>query len=177
MTSVQCLDIKNSKSRHQNKAIRLTTSNSNVATIVTTIEKIGKFSDNTRLQCCDISHDIKEATRATILGFLKSLFFATFSRPNEKILEGVKRTWEEEEKCSRASPLTLTGITKGLKNEGKETKVETKEEEGDDRGSEQARFESPIQERQERQKSLSPIYNLYPEVKETHQEPVENSGQ
>ena len=73
------------------------------------------------------------------------------------ILGGVKGTWEEEKTCSRASPLTLTGITKGQKNKGKEKKVETKEEEGDDRGNEQAHLESLFQERQESQRSLSPI--------------------
>ena len=56
----------------------------------------------------------------------------------------MKGNWEEEETCSRASPLTLTGITKGLKNKGKKKKVETEEEEGDDRGNEQAHLESPV---------------------------------
>ena len=32
------------------------------------------------------------------------------------ILGGVEGDWEEEENYSRTSPLTLTGITKGLKN-------------------------------------------------------------
>ena len=58
--------------------------------------------------------------------------------------------WEEEETCTRASPWTLNGVTKGLKNRGKEKEVETEEEEGDDRGNEEARFESPIQERPQR---------------------------
>ena len=73
------------------------------------------------------------------------------------ILGGVEGDWEEEETCSRVSLLTLTGITKGLKNKGKENEVETEEEEGDDRGNEQAHLESPFQERQERQRSLRPI--------------------
>ena len=59
------------------------------------------------------------------------------------ILGGVKGTWEDEETCPRASPLTLTRITKGLKNRGKETGVETEEEEeGDDRENEQIQLES-----------------------------------
>ena len=53
------------------------------------------------------------------------------------ILGSVEGDWEEEETCPRASPLTLTGITKGPKNRGKEIEVETKEEEGDDREIEQ----------------------------------------
>ena len=77
----------------------------------------------------------------------------------------------------QSSPLTLTGITKGPKNKGKEKEVETEEEVGDDRGNEQAHLESSVQERQERQRSLSPIWNLSPDVREIHQEPVESSWQ
>ena len=64
--------------------------------------------------------------------------------------------WEDEETCPRASPLTLTGITKGLKNKAKETKVETEEEEGDDRENEQVQLESLAQEQQERQGDFAP---------------------
>ena len=35
------------------------------------------------------------------------------------ILGGVNADQEEEETCPKASPLTLTGITKGLKNKGR----------------------------------------------------------
>ena len=44
------------------------------------------------------------------------------------ILGGVKGDREEEETCPRASPLTLTGITKGPKKKGNETKVKNEEE-------------------------------------------------
>ena len=54
----------------------------------------------------------------------------------------MKGTWEEEETCFRASPLTLTGITKGPKYKGKEKEVETEKEEGDNKGNEQAHLES-----------------------------------
>ena len=67
------------------------------------------------------------------------------------ILGGVEGDWEEEETCSRASPLTLTRITKGPKNKGKEKEVEIEEEERDDKGNKQAHLESIVQERQERQ--------------------------
>ena len=58
------------------------------------------------------------------------------------ILGGAKGTWEEKETCPKSSPLTLMGITKGLKNKVKETEVETKKEEGDDRENEQVHLES-----------------------------------
>ena len=35
------------------------------------------------------------------------------------IKEGVEEEWGTEETYSKASPLTLTGVTKGLKNRGK----------------------------------------------------------
>ena len=57
------------------------------------------------------------------------------------ILGGMEGDWEEEETCPKASPLTLTGVTKGLKNRSKEKKVETKEE-GDDRENEQVQLGS-----------------------------------
>ena len=45
------------------------------------------------------------------------------------ILGGVKGTWEEEERCPKTSPLTLTGITRALSNKGKKKLQEIEEEE------------------------------------------------
>ena len=47
------------------------------------------------------------------------------------ILGSVEGDWEVEETCSKASPLTLTGIIKGPKNRGKVKKVEDEKDEGD----------------------------------------------
>ena len=41
------------------------------------------------------------------------------------ILGGVEEDWEEEENYPRTSPLTLTGITKGPKNRGREREAES----------------------------------------------------
>ena len=46
------------------------------------------------------------------------------------LLGGVKERWEKGETYLRASPLTLTGVTKGLKNRGKEKEIEVEEEKG-----------------------------------------------
>ena len=35
------------------------------------------------------------------------------------IRAGVKGVWEEEEECPKASPLTLTGVSKGQRNQKK----------------------------------------------------------
>ena len=91
----------------------------------------------------------------SILSYYKSKYKGLIPHPATIsrlcILGGVKGIWEKEETCSRASPLTLTGITKGPKNKSKEKEVETKEEEGDDKGNEKTHLESPVQERQERE--------------------------
>ena len=45
---------------------------------------------------------------------------------------GVKGSWEEEEKCPKVSPLTLTGVSKGLRNQKKKgviIEAESREEE------------------------------------------------
>ena len=59
------------------------------------------------------------------------------------ILRGINGDWEKEETCLRASPLTLTRITKGSKDRDRETEIETTEEERDNRENEQVPFESP----------------------------------
>ena len=91
------------------------------------------------------------------------------------VLGGVEGDWEEEETCPKASPLTLTGVTKGPKNRGKEKEIEIEEEEGDEREIELAQLESPDREQQERQGNLSCIWNATPDVREIHQEPTESS--
>ena len=45
------------------------------------------------------------------------------------ILGGVEGDWDKEANYSRTSPLTLTGITKGPKNRGREREVEAAREE------------------------------------------------
>ena len=55
--------------------------------------------------------------------------------------------------------------------------METEEVEVDERDNESIQWECPPQEQQEIQRSLSPIWNVSPNVRETHQETVESSGQ
>ena len=73
--------------------------------------------------------------------------------------------------------MTLTRVKKGHKNRRKEKEIETEEEEeGDERNNEPIQLESRTQEQQEIQRSLSPIWNVSPDVKETHQETTESLG-
>ena len=54
------------------------------------------------------------------------------------LLRGVDEEWGKEETYPRASPLTLTGVTKGPKNRGTEKEIEAEEERGKDRYNESA---------------------------------------
>ena len=89
------------------------------------------------------------------------------------ILGGVKGTWEEEERCPKTFPLTLTGITRAPSYTGKKMLQEVEEEE-------ERRVEIPKhamvlsidRRREERQKSLSSRWNLSPDVREHNKELV-----
>ena len=58
----------------------------------------------------------------------------------------VEDDWEEEENCPRTSPLTLTGITKGLKNSGRGREVEIERDDRDDVEIYQIQIESEAQD-------------------------------
>ena len=60
------------------------------------------------------------------------------------LLRGVVAEWGKEETYPRASPLTLTGVTKGPKNRGK-----GKEERGNEKCNEPTQWESPPQGQQD----------------------------
>ena len=95
------------------------------------------------------------------------------------ILGKVKGTWEEEEKCPRTSPLTLTGITRPLpsKEKGKAKEIEEEDKEKREENTEQAIVVSLVKGREERQRNLSPVWNLSPNVRDYHHEPAESSKQ
>ena len=69
---------------------------------------------------------------------------------------GVEEEWGIEETCPRASPLTLTDITKGPKNRGKGKEKETEEEKGNEGCTELEQWESqcPLQSDAQRSQSL-----------------------
>ena len=64
------------------------------------------------------------------------------------ILGGMEGDREEEENCLRTSPSTLTGITKGPKNRGKEREAEIERENRDDVQIHQIQIESEALEQQ-----------------------------
>ena len=89
------------------------------------------------------------------------------------ILAGVKGVWEEEEKCPRVSPLTLTGVTRGPK--GKRQKevvaadIEAEQEvneENQGREIEEVSDNTIPEMTEEESTRVSPITHFFPEVQE-----------
>ena len=66
------------------------------------------------------------------------------------ILGGVQGDWDEEEKCPRTSPITLTRITKGPKNRGSGREAEAVREEEEPAGVQQPHLDSEAPELQQR---------------------------
>ena len=85
------------------------------------------------------------------------------------ILGGVEGDWEEEENCPRNSPMTLTGITKGPKNRGKEREAKVARGKEENIEINQIQLESEALEQQHRQRSVSPILTLSLDVRQAHQ--------
>ena len=90
---------------------------------------------------------------------------------------GVDEEWGIEETYPRASPLTLTGVTKGPKNKGKGEKKETKEEKGNEECTELEQWESPSQMQLEFQESQNPFWNAPPGLRQTQHGQAEGLGQ
>ena len=85
---------------------------------------------------------------------------------------GVKGSWEEEERCPRVPPLTLTGVTKGPKGKKqKEVMVSEDEKEQEintkaDRREEEVMPDSILPEAEEEPLRISPTYPSSSEVRE-----------
>ena len=62
---------------------------------------------------------------------------------SHRLLGVVDEERGKEKTYPRASPLTLTGVTKGLKNRGKYKEIEVEKERGKERYNEPAQWESP----------------------------------
>ena len=93
---------------------------------------------------------------------------------------GVKGNWEEEERCPRVSPLTLTGVTRGPKGKRqKEVMVVDAETEQETNAENDRREMEEVPDRvlpkaEEEPLRVSPTYLLFPEVQE--QVPAQTEG-
>ena len=74
-------------------------------------------------------------------------------------------------------PSNLTGITKPLISKGKEKVQEIQEKYINEKENEQAAVVSSVKEREERQRSMSLIWNLSLDAREYHQETAGSSRQ
>ena len=90
---------------------------------------------------------------------------------------GVEEEWGTKETYTRASPLTLTRVTKGPKHRGKGKEKEVEEEKEYEGYNEPEQCESPAPMQQEAQRSQSPFENASLELRQIHQEQAEGSGQ
>ena len=90
---------------------------------------------------------------------------------------GVDEKWGIEETYPRVSPLTLTGITKGLKNRGKGKEKETEVEKENEVCIEPEQWESQTPMQPKAQRSQSQFWNAPPELRQTHHEQAKSSGQ
>ena len=84
---------------------------------------------------------------------------------------GVKVNWEEEERCPRVSPLTLTGVTRGPKGKKQKEVIVLDEETGQEIDTETDRREmevpdSILPKAEEEPFRTSPTYPLSPEIQE-----------
>ena len=84
------------------------------------------------------------------------------------ILAGVRGSWDEEETCPKASPLTLTGVTKGLRNKKQKGIVELEEEpteENDNREMEIVPEQIPSAKEEKIPFRMSPLSHSGPELR------------
>ena len=94
------------------------------------------------------------------------------------IFAGVRGSWDEKETCPKVSPLTLIGVTKGLRNKKQQrmVEIEAKPAEDDDHKEMEAIPEkiSPAEE-EEVHLRLSPLSHSYPDMTKNFPEPAESS--
>ena len=94
------------------------------------------------------------------------------------ILARVRGSWDEEETCPKASPLTLTGVTKGPRNKKKKGIVELEvepAEENDNREMETVPEQIPPAEEEELPFKMSPLSHSEPKLREDFPELAESS--
>ena len=90
----------------------------------------------------------------------------------------MKGIWEEEEVCTRVSPLTLTRVTKGPRNRKKKRIIEMEAEpiEGNDNMEiENFLTKTPSAKEEEMQCRMSPLSHSFPDMRENFHETAEIS--
>ena len=94
------------------------------------------------------------------------------------IFVGVRGSWDEEETCPKASPLTLIGVKKGPRNKRQKGMVEVEVEpieENDNREMETIPEQIPPAEEEEMHFKISPLTHSYPDMTENFPDQAESS--
>ena len=94
------------------------------------------------------------------------------------IFVGVRGSWDEEETFPKVSPLTLTRVTKGLRNKKQKGMVEVEAEPAEENGNREMEtipVQIPPTEEEEMHFKMSPLSNSYPDMTENFPEQSESS--
>ena len=94
------------------------------------------------------------------------------------IFVGVRGSSDEEETYPKVSPLTLTGVTKGSRNQKQQRMVEVEAEpaeENDHRDMEAIPKQNPLAEEEEVHFRMSPLIDSYPDMTENFPKLEESS--
>ena len=125
--------------------------------------------------------NVRKIIEKSILDYFSSKYRGLIPHPTTItrlcILGGIEGTWEEEERCTKTSPLTLINFTRPSLGKDKGKIKEMEEENKESRENEQAIAVSSIKEREERPRNLSPIWNPSLDDRDYNQELAEGSGQ
>ena len=94
------------------------------------------------------------------------------------IFAGVRVSWDEEETCPKASPLTLTRVTKGPRNKRQKGMVGVEVESAKKNGNKEMETipeKIPPVEEEEMPFKMSPLSHFYPNMTENFPKQVESS--
>ena len=94
------------------------------------------------------------------------------------ISAGVRGSWDEEETCPKASPLTLTSVTKGPMNKNQKGMVESEAELAEENGNREMETipeQIPPAEEEEMPFRMSPLSHSYPDMTKNFPEQEESS--
>ena len=123
--------------------------------------------------------NVRKIIEKSILSYSKRNYKGLIPYPttitSHCLLGGIEAKWGKEETYPRASPLTLTGVTKGPRNRGKGKEIEVEEERGYEKCNELASSKSPPQRQQDFQESQSPNKNAFSYLRQTRQKQAEGS--
>ena len=86
------------------------------------------------------------------------------------IKAGVKGTWEEEEECPKVSPLTLTGVSKGPRNQKKKGVIVEADSRDEDENARQEEDTLLVEEQEEQDLEARPERNTFIFTEDREQE-------